>query len=83
MLPVAAPRHPKGSEQSQSHWLMFSHKASCLLATEEGRFFKIRTVLTICSEGNMSLGLLNNSLDICPMSACNPKPLVLRRLPEQ
>lgn len=31
----------------------------------------------------MNLGFLTNSLDICPMSACSPKPHVLRRLPEQ
>lgn len=86
ILPVAAPRHPKGSGQSQSHWLRFSHKASCLLATGGSRsnareIFKIRTLKTHCSEGSMNLGF--NSLDIYPMSAYNPKPHVLRRLPEQ
>lgn len=47
ILPVAAPRHPKGNGQSQTHWLRFSHKASCLLATEEvdqmqGKFPKLQ-----------------------------------------
>lgn len=48
ILPVAAPRHPKGNGQNQSHWLRFSHKVSCLLTTEEvdqmqGKFSKLNT----------------------------------------
>jgi len=84
ILPVAAPRHPIGNGQSQSHWLRFSHKVSCLLATEEvdqlqGIFSKFSTKTHYSKE---SMIMSFNSLDIYPMSACNPKPLVLHILPE-